>query len=177
MLRMAYSIRTKCYLEDNQVANDSDYIKQLYIKNRNWNPLPAPNIIEESLITCEKLLKQEHETRLNKNKTRNLSNLTPIQSKALLDLKLNHKIIIKPMDKNLGPAAMDLDHYIQQILKEHLMTNDYTQLSKNSAKDKMELIRSNLKGMLTQNQYQLTKAGHNNPLESVMCRPDGSIHS
>jgi len=110
---MAYSIRTKCYLEDNQVANDSDYIKQLYIKNRNWNPLPAPNIIEESLTTCEKLLKQEHETRLIKNKTRNLSNLTPIQSKALLDLKLNHKIIIKPTDKNLGPAAMDLDHYIQ----------------------------------------------------------------
>jgi hypothetical protein len=62
------------------------------------------------------------------------------------------------MDKNLGPAAMDLDHYIQQILKEHLMTNDYSQLSKNSAKDKMELIRSDLKGMLTQNQRQLTKA-------------------
>jgi hypothetical protein len=70
-----------------------------------------------------------------------LSNLTPIQARALKSLKANKNIFIKPTDKNLGPAAMDLDSYIQQVLREHLLTNDYIQLTKDSALNRMENIK------------------------------------
>jgi hypothetical protein len=103
-------------------------------------------------------LKQAHENLIHKNGKKNLSNLTPLQSYALRHLNLNQKIIIKPTDKNLGPAAMDMDHYILQVLKEHLLTNDYTQLSKDSARHKMETIQINLKELINQNQHQLNKA-------------------
>jgi hypothetical protein len=53
---------------------------------------------------------------------------------------------------------MDMDHYILQVLKEHLLTNDYTQLSKDSARHKMETIQINLKELINQNQHQLNKA-------------------
>jgi hypothetical protein len=81
-----------------------------------------------------KYLSKSHTTHLPKNTaTPNVSNLTPIQSKALHSLKQNKQLVIKPTDKNLGPAIMDLDAYILQTLREHLLTEDYIQLSKKEA--------------------------------------------
>jgi hypothetical protein len=53
---------------------------------------------------------------------------------------------------------MDLNHYTQQILREHLLTTDYQKLSKDSAKHRMDLIRSHLKKLINQNQNILSKA-------------------
>jgi hypothetical protein len=51
---MAYSIRTRYYLQNNNGLSDSnDYIKQLYIKNKNWDPPPATNTIEDSITSFE----------------------------------------------------------------------------------------------------------------------------
>jgi hypothetical protein len=50
---MAYSIRTKFYLQSNSIASDSEYIKQLYKKNTAWNPPPAPNLTEERITVFE----------------------------------------------------------------------------------------------------------------------------
>jgi hypothetical protein len=158
MLKLAYSIRTKHYLEENQIENDSKYIKQLYVKNRNWNPPPASNAIEEGITKCEKHLRKAHNSLLKMNIHKNLSNLTPLQSAALNSLKRNQHIVIKASDKNLGPVAMDLGCYTKQVLQEHLLMNDYQQLSKDYVKHKMELIRSHLKELINQNQNQLTKA-------------------
>ncbi len=52
----------------------------------------------------------------------NLSNLTPLQKKTLIQLKNNKNIIIKATDKNWGPAAMRTPSHIQQSLQEHLLT-------------------------------------------------------
>jgi len=59
----------------------------------------------------------------------NLSNLTPLQANTLKLLKANDNLIIKPTDKNLGPAIMYTISYIQQVLNEHLITTTYKQLT------------------------------------------------
>jgi len=63
-------------------------------------------------------------------------------------LKNNDNIIIKHTDKNLGPAVMDPNNYIQQILQEHLLTKDYQQLSQNDALNRLENLRKILKNTI-----------------------------
>jgi hypothetical protein len=59
-------------------------------------------------------------------------------------LRQKKDLIIKPTDKNLGPALMDLDSYVKQVLEEHLLTKDYEQLSEATAKQRMAEIKSTL---------------------------------
>jgi hypothetical protein len=86
-----------------------------------------------------------------------LSNLTPIQHNALRKLKDDKELIIKPTDKNLGPALMDRDTYIRQVLREHLLTNSYTQLSKSEATTRMDSIKSTLENIFQANLHLLSK--------------------
>jgi hypothetical protein len=130
---MAYKIRTKHYLTQNNtnnknnVDNASSYISQIYVKLQGWNPPPAPITVENRLTDFEKLL----EKAIQKNKKRrkiNATNLTQSQQKTLYTLKHNNDFIIMPTDKNLGPAIMNRDDYIKQCLTEHLLTPHYKQL-------------------------------------------------
>ena len=155
---MAYDIRTKYYLEQHGIASNVAYIKELYVKNKYWNPPPASISIEDKLTQFEKLLKQSYNKLQENLKGKNLSNLTKLQSKALYSLKNDKETIIKPTDKNLGPAVLDLDKYIKQILLEHLLTNDYKQLTKEKALQKMDNIKIALKNMIANNHGLLTKA-------------------
>jgi len=104
------------------------------------------------------LLKQSHNNLQENLKGKSLSNLTKLQSKTLYALKNDKEIIIKPTDKNLGPAVLDLDKYIKQILLEHLLTNDYKQLTKEIALQKMDNIKLVLKNMIANNHGLFTKA-------------------
>jgi hypothetical protein len=155
---MAYSLRTKFFLNEHNTRSESDYIKQIYVRNPTWNPPPAPARIEDNITKFEKLLKTTHHNLLQKHSKTNLSNLTTIQSKALKSLRQNRQLIIKPTDKNLGPALMELDSYIIQVLQEHLLTKDYTQLSQLEAKNRLENLKLNLKQLITSNCHLLTKA-------------------
>jgi hypothetical protein len=140
VLRLAHSIRINYYLLENGIMDDSAYEKQIYIKNSNWHPPPAPWLVEEKITDFKKALKQKHQDLINKNKKINITNLTPLQAKATRLLKNNQNIIIKPTDKNLGPAVMDTSQYIHQILREHFLASDYNQLSQLEAKHRMEQL-------------------------------------
>jgi hypothetical protein len=156
--KMAYSIRTRCFLMEHGNSNKSNYIKQIYIRNPNWNPPPAPIRIEDSITNFEKLLKASHYKLSRKHHKVNLSKLTTLQSQALKLLRQNKQLIIKPTDKNLGPALLDLDTYIIQVLQEHLLTKDYAQLSHHEANNKIETLKHSLKQLIASNQHLLTKA-------------------
>jgi hypothetical protein len=80
------------------MAANSNYIKQLYKKNTNWNPPPASLIIVEQFTNFEKLLQDIQSQYITKNKTTKLHNLTTIQQKVLNELKNNKQLIIKPTD-------------------------------------------------------------------------------
>jgi hypothetical protein len=128
-LKMAYAIRTEFHLKELGCPTDQKYEKQIYVKDKIWNPPPAPLLIETKLTEFEKKRNSKHAERLPKYKMINASNLTPIQANALKLLKSNKDFIIKPSDKNLGPAIMDTLTYVKQIFKDHLLTSAYKQLS------------------------------------------------
>ena len=130
---MAKTIRTKYFLSENGIIDNNSYEKQIYIKNSAWNPPPAPLSIENKITEFEKYLKNYHQHLTQKFKCNKLTNLTPLQSKALITLKHNKNITIKPTDKNLGPAVLDTKQYIGQVLQEHLLTPSYKQLSHQEA--------------------------------------------
>jgi len=155
---MAYAIRTTFHLQNSNLTKDSDYIKQIYVRNRNWNPDPAPIHIENNITTFEKNLKQRQNEQTYKLQNRNLRNLTHTQSAALRQLKQDENLTIKPTDKNLGPAIMETETYIKQILKEHLLTKDYQKLPETTAKNRLADIKHTLKSVIDNNQDLLSKA-------------------
>jgi hypothetical protein len=59
-LRMVCSIRTHHFLQTNGLNTTSKYEKQIYIKNTNWHPPPAPSIIVDKMTEFEKALKNKH---------------------------------------------------------------------------------------------------------------------
>jgi hypothetical protein len=87
----------------------------------------------------------------------NLRNLSFVQLKTLKLLKDNANIIIKPTDKNSGPAVMDTSTYIRTILTDHLLTTDCRQLSPIEAKNTMDNLKDYLKSLITRHQSSLPK--------------------
>jgi hypothetical protein len=158
MLRLARSIRIQYYLIENGITNDSTYEKQIYVKNVNWHPPPAPWAIEEKITNFEKALKQKHQSLVDKHQKINITNLTPIQAKAMRLLKNNKDIIIKPTDKNLGPAVMDTSEYVHQILTEHLLTSDYRQLSQLETENRMDQLRKDLNNLINDNTQNISQS-------------------
>ncbi len=158
LLKMARSIRTHYFLQENGSANASQYIKQLYVKNSNWHPPPAPINVEDKITEFEKALKVKHNHLTAKHKRINLSNLTPIQAQTLRLLKRNKNIVIKPTDKNLGPAVLDTNDYVEKILKEHLLTNAYKQLTRTEMLNSMTDLKSALTNTIQSNADKLSQA-------------------
>jgi hypothetical protein len=154
MLRMVQSIRTHFYLKQRNPNSEESYEKQIYVKLKNWHPPSAPLEVENQITVFEKLLKDEQQKLIACNRKINLNNLTPIQQKILKELKSNKNIIIKPTDKNLGPAAMDTETYIQQVLQKHLLTNNYIQFTKVEAKHRTENLKLTFKNLF--NAYKKT---------------------
>jgi len=93
-----------------------------------------------------------------KNANRQLTNITPLQAKALATLQKNKNIVIKPTDKNLDPSVMDTIDYVDQILTEHLLTDTYLQLTEGEAKYRLNDIKDTLKTLLANNANNLSKS-------------------
>jgi hypothetical protein len=101
---MAYTIRTKYHLQRLGIPTTSDYTKQIYTKNKYWDPEPAPLKVEDAITSFDKALHSAQEKLNLKLQKINLRNLTYQQTKTLRTLKENKNLTIKPTDKNLGPA-------------------------------------------------------------------------
>jgi len=153
---MARAIRTLYYLRQHGMKNSNEYEKQIYIQNKQWHPPPVPLEIEEGITKFEKILKEKQKHLLNKTKNMNLTNLTTQQKNVFRQLSHNQEIIIKPTDKNLGPAVMDIKTYVSQVLQEHLLTNTYRQLSSTETKNYLEEVNNNLKNIILANKDKLS---------------------
>jgi len=155
MRKLAYRIRTKNYLLDNNTRHREDYIPQLYVKLKNWNPPPAPLITEERMTLFEKRLHDA--SRLNFCQKHYFTSLTPSQKQTLNEFKNSKEFIVIPTDKNLGPAVLNRDDYISQVLKEHLLTPAYQQLDCNSANHLILQTKERLIQTFHNFRHQLTK--------------------
>jgi hypothetical protein len=116
--KLAYSIRTKQYLLDNPHRPNQTYIPQIYIKLKDWHPPPASLNTENRITLFEKNVRQAVES--NNHKQHPYTNLTSVQREVLKQLKQSKDLVILPTDKNLGPAILNRDQYITQVLSEHL---------------------------------------------------------
>jgi hypothetical protein len=73
------------------------------------------------------------------------SNLSKVQRKILAELKDHKNLKVIKTDKNLGPAIIDKDQYIQKALGEHLLdSNTYQRLHPSAAKDYMKKVKTKL---------------------------------
>jgi hypothetical protein len=140
LLKLAYKIRTKQHLLQNKDNTSETYIPQIYVKLKGWNPPPALLDIENRITDFEKNL--QNAIKSNKNSKYNSTNLTPSQHHTLQQLKTNKELIIMPTDKNLGPAIMNHDEYIQLCLSHHLLTPHYIQLSKPIAIERLSSTKN-----------------------------------
>jgi hypothetical protein len=135
MLKLAYKVCTKQYLLENNHTLSLNYTPQLYIKLKNWNPPPASNTTEEKLL---------REALLDNSKRKHFfRGLTPLQHKTLQELKQPKEFIILPTDKNLGPAVLNRDDYVKQLLVEHLLTNAYQNIPATTANNRLNNTKQN----------------------------------
>jgi hypothetical protein len=145
------------YLKQQSLNKNEEYYKQIYICNSNWHPPPAPILVEDRITEFEKLLKAKQQELEIKNQNSTLLNLTSLQKSALIKLRKNSNIIIKPTDKNLGLAVMDAETYTKQILQDHLLTNNYQQLSNAEAQQRYNTVQKALKNLITSNRDTISK--------------------
>jgi len=95
---MAYKIRTKQYLLEQNNREPDKYITQIYVKLKGWNSPPATIDVENRIMDFEKQIRVA--TEFNKIQKFNFLNLTHPQQQALKSLKHNKTFIIMPTDKN-----------------------------------------------------------------------------
>jgi hypothetical protein len=123
------------------------------VKLKGWNPPPATSNTKHRMTEFEKKLKKV--VNHNNKKTKHASNLTYNQQQTLIKLRNDDNIIIMPTAKNLGPAVMNRNQYIEQCLTKHLITPQYSQLTKKTALTRIELTKHLLLNNLQKYKNQL----------------------
>jgi hypothetical protein len=127
----------------------------LYVKIKNWNPPPASASTEERMTLFEKKLREA--SRINTLQTHSFTSLSPLQRQTLKEFKNSKEFIIIPTDKNLGPAVLNRDDYISQVLKEHLLTPTYLKLNSDTASYQILQTTRDLKNTFQKFKHLLTK--------------------
>jgi hypothetical protein len=123
-------IRTKYMVSGLEKNEDDLYVKQLYIKSIFPAP-PANNEIETRIDDFSNELRNL----VLKNNKRKSTNLNRLQQKVLKELKTNSKFIVFLADKNLGPAIMEREEYIRNVLVQHLLDKEtYRRLTPGDAR-------------------------------------------
>ena len=112
----------------------------LFTSDPTWMPTTP-----DQAFTDRKELFQLEMTRLFQYNKRTTRPLLPAQQSALLWLQDHTEFIVFNTDKNLGPAIIERERYIQYAWKDHLCdTNTYKQLSKKEAYKKVTSIMNDI---------------------------------
>jgi hypothetical protein len=132
------------------------YIPQLYVKLKGWNPPPVSLAIGEEITQFEKKMKKA--VTLKNGRGRDFTTLTHSQKKTLSTLKHLNEFVIMPSDKNLGPTIMNHDDYITQVLKEHLLTQAYQYLDPTTAHYRINETKNLLLESYERHKHLLSRA-------------------
>eukprot|EP00956_Cyclotella_meneghiniana_P015107 scaffold22917_cov55-Cyclotella_meneghiniana.AAC.3 len=136
--RMIEDVRRIYHLKDN-IQDDDDYIKQLYIKS-DYVFDPASDEIEEAVSSFTNAIKTEQLRRSHRKKP--TRNLTRRQWELVKFFKDHDRYIIIFADKNLGPCILERRYYILRGCTEHLANEtNYRQVSKEWATARINGLR------------------------------------
>ncbi len=125
-------------------AHAHDHVFRL--SNPAFQPTLAPPHIEEFLqevhdriaLVCDQVDRTSHSS-LDHN-----DNFPESLREAVIKLKNNKDIIIKPADKNLGPTIMDKTWYNQEMLSQLRDTSVYTPIQRSDAANFVEKVASRI---------------------------------
>jgi len=151
--KLVRSVRTQNMLVQKKIKG-SHFIPQLYKTSHFYSPPLATDEIEYNLAKFESLL--EHAATKLPDKCQ--SNLTPTQLKLLHELKGNPEFIILPSDKNLGPAIMNRQDYMQKVLTEHLLTKAYRHVPPSEATEYLWKTKNSLLSLYRSQKATVSKA-------------------
>jgi hypothetical protein len=152
--KLVKAVRTQHLLTTKKPAS-KEYIKQIYKPNSTYKPPPASGELEYYLHSFTSELETAIE---NTTKKKHRTNLTKEQNTILHQLKNNPDFIIMPSDKNLGPAIMNRDAYIDKVLTEHLLTDSYEFIPTETAEKKLKDNRNYLLHLYRSHKNSLKKA-------------------
>lgn len=127
--RFRKDLYTKVYYSGRDLSREELFIPQMHIPSK-WEPLPfdiPPDIISRFNHFAFAL------RQLFKKKQRERSNLLPFQKLALKTLALRQDILIVSCDKNLGPAVIQTDTYVDMAFTDHLSSTAYREYSEDQA--------------------------------------------
>jgi hypothetical protein len=99
-----------------------------YVKNPNWDPdkVHAKAIPQFEKATSDAFL---HSRRLKHD-----YNLNPATLQTVRDIRLSKRFCGTATDKNLGPAILEMDQYIERAHSDQLgNTSQYTEISAHTA--------------------------------------------
>lgn len=150
MERFRRDVQIKFFFAEETMDTDSEYSEfyshKLYIKSK-WIPPNAFGSVKNKIEAFENNLRR---LQLNKlSNTRASTNLIGVQEQLIKTLHTNLDFIILPTDKNLGPAIMERQRYVEHVLREHLCdTEQYQHLSTEDGEARINNFYTNLKRLL-----------------------------
>ena len=138
-------IRTKAFLDQlPDCFKNNEYNPKLYVRS-GWIAPPCKNSLEQKIDAMEEELiaatKQCHRQQPKR------SNLTPFQHHCMHALKEDTRFIVLNTDKNLGPAVLERDIYINRVLSEHLQTESYEQWGEFQTRMRLGQLKEHLESL------------------------------
>ena len=133
--RLLRSMRLHSYFKGDNRKSMTKNEKNIYTKSP-WTP-------EDWQLNREVLDRGSnfiHKAKKLFMKRRGRSNLLPLQRRALAALQTHDKYIVCNCDKNLGPALIERDRYISEVLNHLSDTSTYEKLDATRA----EIITANI---------------------------------
>lgn len=113
----------------------------------------APNVNELNPDFVSRTNQFARKLRALFQKRKTVSNLMTFQASTLDRLKANDDVVIFKTDKNLGPAILEKDVYIQRALTDHLLDDKtYVNISEHHAFNRISNLRANIKSFIQQSQ-------------------------
>ena len=129
----ARSVRIHHFFRNNN-SSSNNYNKKLYVPNKTWKPPNASENIENTLLKIQQNINNIQQPKRTNN------NLTQQQRQLIHLLKQNQNLMVIPTDKNLGPALLTHQQYLD-LCNEHLKSNIYQLTSKSAKIIKGKLIK------------------------------------
>jgi hypothetical protein len=148
--RFGRDLRLRCYFAGSN-NDDPDFNRRMYPRSK-WIPSSYPSDVAKREKNFQLSLKKIFKTRKGK------TNLLPHQHQALQYLRDQPDFLIVQCDKNLGPAIIEKEKYIELAFRDHFNdTETYRHLSPSEATEAAEQIRQKLNAWIKMYAQDLTK--------------------
>ena len=151
------SLRLRCFFCANGgPPPDSEYNPKLHVPS-DWTPPPQffPQILDRRLFQFAIRLRKLFYTR------RALPNLSRTHRFSLDYLRSQKEFLVVNCDKNLGPAIIERDRYIQLAFRDHLSdATTYQRLSPVQARNYIFANQIRLRNWLAEHKEELNKQEH-----------------